>query len=550
MAASEGRETEHGEIIRRSFEYVDADGETLGSAEIELEGPEVDVEYKTAKGAPGKGRKLRSFILRGEKDGKPTDVDMMALANKHGVTVVSSTENLENYHFDDGKDLALVPPLETPLDVGVFLHELGHADQHHEDRFRKIAPLYGRSKSAASGEGTLSYPALSELLEAVVEAVPDAAKALDTDELEQLRRLEDRRQDELSRKARFERSLDEQLVFRSGELQDFLSAAMEDKGLDLGKLLEECKETADDERHVFPPLVASPRVAALVAKLEDAGVMFQERYRDEGLDRKQWRPEDLRFPSERELPAAPLSALSITTGDQAKSVLEAIMEAKAHETELLYDVAAEELVMRLKFLPAGGQAAEGQPGVTKRSFGQARVLAVRVGVDHDAFERYAGQRENADRQVRLLEEKTDAAWRDAQKTAELQQLLIRELAIDDIAALPTRMMERDATRRALQWLRSVRQRAGIDLLAPHRVSRESLASSGGGTGTDCLGATQHGIEAGDEAVEATVVADLKRALTSYGADRPLRSPDGGHGFRPIARDAPDEPAGEGPSQAT
>src|SRR5688572_12271725 len=207
------------EVTRRSFEYRDIEGKVLGKAEIELEGPEIELEYRTAKGKePGRGRKLRSFVIRGEKDGKPTELDMMAMANPNGVEVISSTEHLENYHYADDAKRALAPPLETATDVGVLLHELGHADQYHEERFAKITPLYGRSKPATNAGAKIPYVTLMDLLESVVEAVPDAKLAMDENSFKQLRVLEDRRNDSLDRKGRLDRALEEQENLRSAEL--------------------------------------------------------------------------------------------------------------------------------------------------------------------------------------------------------------------------------------------------------------------------------------------------------------------------------------------
>ncbi|HTK05137.1 MAG TPA: hypothetical protein VL500_06125 [Candidatus Eisenbacteria bacterium] len=540
LPKEEAKESQEAEIVRRRFEYRDANGEVLGTAEVELEGPEIELEYKTVKGKePGKGRKLRSFIIRGEKDGTPTEIDMMELANPHGVEVVSATEHLENYHYSDDAKVAMAPPLESPIDVGVFLHELGHADQYHEQRFAKITPLYGRSKPATSRDAKMPYLALMELLESVVEAVPDAKKVMDEDSLKQLRTLEDRRNDALDRKGRLDRALEEQERLRSAELQALLIDAVK-RRMDVDGILAESERLIAAEGHVTPPLKASPETAKLVDKLTDAGIRFQEEYREDGLEDRAYRPQHVRIAAERELPADVLSELSVTTPAQVKDILEqSVFGALAHETDLTYDPATEELIARVPYQVTG----QARPPEEQRRFGgsgpRRRMFAMRLNVPQDVFDEYLRLREGADRQVRQLEEAVDKAYDDAVGDERAQGMMIESLNMKDIAALPTRMMERDATRRALQWLRTVRQRTGVDLLATHQAPREALAAmSGGQTATDCVGATLEGIAHPDEqTVEAKVLTDLKRALTSYGADKmQLRPPgeDDGAGFIPIA----------------
>ena len=95
------------------------------------------------------------------------------------------------------------------------------------------------------------------------------------------------------------------------------------------------------------------------------------------------------------------------------------------------------------------------------------------------------------------------------------------------------------TRRAFQWLRTVRQKTGVDLLATHLVPPEALVAMGQARQDEaCADSTAEGLAAPYERnVEASVVSDLKNALATYGADKMrLRPPgeDKGPGTIPIA----------------
>jgi hypothetical protein len=86
--------------------------------------------------------------------------------------------------------------------------------------------------------------------------------------------------------------------------------------------------------------------------------------------------------------------------------------------------------------------------------------------------------------------------------------------LKDILALPLRMAERDATRRALQNLRRIRAEAGIDLLKKTLNPKEALASRAEG----CEAATAEGLEDPDDYVNVSTVAAMKGDLKTYGAD--------------------------------
>ncbi|HTK59928.1 MAG TPA: hypothetical protein VL283_01855 [Candidatus Baltobacteraceae bacterium] len=95
----------------------------------------------------------------------------------------------------------------------------------------------------------------------------------------------------------------------------------------------------------------------------------------------------------------------------------------------------------------------------------------------------------------------------------MEELETAAARLKDILALPLRMAERDATRRALQNLRRVREESGIDLLSKTLNPKEALVSPAEG----CEAATIEGLEDPDRYVAVSTVAAMKGDLKTYGA---------------------------------
>lgn len=99
--------------------------------------------------------------------------------------------------------------------------------------------------------------------------------------------------------------------------------------------------------------------------------------------------------------------------------------------------------------------------------------------------------------------------------ATMEELEAASRKLKDILALPLRMAERDATRRALQGLRRIREEAGIDLLSKTLNPKEALLTSAEG----CEAATAEGLEDPDRYVAVSTIAAMKGDLKTYGAER-------------------------------
>ncbi len=97
----------------------------------------------------------------------------------------------------------------------------------------------------------------------------------------------------------------------------------------------------------------------------------------------------------------------------------------------------------------------------------------------------------------------------------MEELEAAAAKLKDILALPLRMAERDATRRALQNLRRIREEAGIDLLSKTLNPKGALASEAEG----CEAATAEGLDDADAYVNVSTVAAMKGDLKTYGAEK-------------------------------
>lgn len=133
------------EIIRNLKTWKDKKGDPICETESVLDG-----EPCIVNNIVGKANKLKSLILRGQKDGKPFEIDVLAMTGAAGESptvsgIYVAEKRQQNHYFSNESKSVTSPPLETPADLGILLHELGHAKQATEDRFQEIGKQYGRS---------------------------------------------------------------------------------------------------------------------------------------------------------------------------------------------------------------------------------------------------------------------------------------------------------------------------------------------------------------------------------------------------------------------
>lgn len=344
------------EVLRFAFEFCDSDDRRICRAEIELEGtekeippppPEEDEEKKVKVQTPIRGRVLRACILHGEKDGKPKKIDLLHHIKIDTTEIFISSQRLSSYDYDNDANRIVVPPLETLTDIGVFLHEAGHAKQHEEKRFEKVADLYKIEKDIFKKNRPLDLELLRTVIVEIREVVPEIAHLITDEHLK--------------------------------EFSELWETIMQEKA-------------EEERRH--------------------------------------------------------------------------ILFLGMHEKE---------------------RDAEKKDTLRKNLDGVQKEIQ---GLD-----------------------------------AELDELL-REFQIREIVMVATKILERDATRRALAWAREIREVAGIDLFARHVVPAQPTAKRGR---TDRhLGSTADSLEKASAQLmtETDILEDLKRGLQTYGADRlRMRDPE-------------------------
>ena len=185
------------ETLRKEYEYRDSEGKLIGKATVELADELIEVKRRDEekdgekeKNVLGIGRQLRSFVLDGEADGQPTRVDVLDLANQHGILIFIKDARSPKNAYDPSGEAILSDPLETPTDVGVLLHELGHADQWRDEHLEALTPLYGRKEGRQPF--TSPYAPLKEVLAAAEKTVPGAEALVDEKTRSRLEELEAR----------------------------------------------------------------------------------------------------------------------------------------------------------------------------------------------------------------------------------------------------------------------------------------------------------------------------------------------------------------------
>lgn len=505
-------ESREEERVTREFEYRDSKGNLLGRGVAELGTEEFDADFRTLEGETGKARELRSFVILGEKDGNPVEIDLLSLFNPHDVKVLVATEHLENYSYSDERKRVLAPPLETPLDVGVLLHELGHADQYHEERFKEIVRLYRKEKDLRGGK--VCYDKIMDILSEVIRAVPEVAQVMDEEGLEQLRRLDVKRRETFDARREINRRMDA-LDRREAQLMPKTFAAMLEKALPLDTFEEEAVILDEDiADHEGDTAYAAARLEKMLQGLEAAGFRFHDaEVRDveigDGLTKTL-------VPMTRERTKRDVRTMTGVVHHVTKS-------ASAFDTEYEYD--ADRNMLRIRF----------EPTSSPELCGMHVDLELEMSVD--TYEDVMSELDAIAAEIKELEAKTDAIIRTVRSGEAAQVTLIRHMNIRDIASVPTRMMERDATRRALQWLRKVRREVGVDFLARHEVRAETAIQWRYRVPT-CEDSVDQNLHTEDvRTIQTTVREDLKAALRTYGADKSrLFKPDDEdeRGITPIA----------------
>ncbi|MBI2483063.1 hypothetical protein HYV74_02680 [Candidatus Uhrbacteria bacterium] len=513
------------EIIRRTVEYRDAHGTLQCTAELEYERKDRPVaemvERKTGDNtkseqiAWGRAQRVRSLVL--VRPGTSERVDLLAMANPHKVPVYQVTERLGNYWYDLlGKEV-VVPPLETPVDIATLLHELGHADQYQDPRLQELVisarwdqpkiPSLNHVNHARDVRATLAA-----LPSTLVGELPDAA-ALDAVEAAV------QREDDYQKEMRAEENQMEQQVRRATRMLQAIATRELFSPEARDAMVHRWEATEEQERQRFQGDDAGwwefqqedlgwwQFKQSIVADLELSGFVFAESLGKEGA-----------LQTDR----SPLSRESIGSVDDARQLLRTLT--------------------MLSTLNATHERRDGKIWIqyTMPGFVQFMGVMIRLCVGDDP------QYQDLVREQAAAEAKMED-WdrREPERKAKLEMLREdfatqwRAAKLDHLLELPTRIKERDATRRAFQWMREIRTEHGIDLTAPVIVTEDALTRALESKCTAGL-SQAHGESpesTADGGVILSAVQRLRLALGTYDADisprRQLRQ-----------RSAPDVPPAE------
>ncbi|MBU1032430.1 MAG: hypothetical protein ABII13_05440, partial [Patescibacteria group bacterium] len=419
------------------------------------------------------------------------EVDLLELAKakQHDVKIVVAAKRLETYSYLYEKKQVNAPPLETPLDIAVVLHELGHADQHEDERFKEIIPLYYfAQQSRPLGDlhkvAEAIPEARSEEVKGGIERLIQEAEELDKDIPHLKKRLASL---ERGKKTAARKSLEKLAGVSAREMEEISKACLEE----ITKLPKDERE--DKKTEVIRKVVLDG--------MKDKGFKFSKETKrklnlltEEELsaleDDVGWFSIDYEVPL-ADLPLIPEGYISDWT--DADNIGQKMF---SEETVSRHEPKTKTLTLEFPvhfFYDFGDEKLRG-------------VLEI-TDVSEDAYHSH-------EKNIRSFDEK--AAQVKHEIATQADRLRKLKEAVDDIQSLPQRMMERDATRRALQWMKKLRQDSGIDLFRGVRVEKKVIMV--GEEPEKCADSMKLGLAPGGKKyVETDIKAEMQKHLSTYGA---------------------------------
>jgi len=429
---------EQRESVRETYEYRDAEGKLVCKAEAEYGelGPNDAEGIDLGRFGVEKisGRLLKGLKLTGEKG----EIDLVELAKAQGVKIIVSDKRLKNYAYLEKdwnqNDRVLVPPLENLLDVGVMLHELGHAAQYNDEGFSRIKNFYSLEKQSVE---SVSLAELDEIMSALPET-----QALNPmlAESKSLRKKVDSKTAEISHKkseiVRLERGLRKDVAKLMGRTLPFK---------------RELEESRYDSK-------AEARKA-----LEKMGITVSGE-KPEALEKRQRKPftlEELEEDEDVKKPEPPPLCEDDLSADGLFAIRTALFRSFPIDTaQIDYDAAAHSLSLRLQVNLFYGT--------------EERSMSLKVSFSPEDFAALQEMRQTAARKIATAQaeiarlEEEVAAARDRMKALDTSGEFKR------LINMPRRVMERDATRRAFQWLRKVKQATGANVFSQIKADAAQL----------------------------------------------------------------------------
>lgn len=477
------------ESMRETYEYRDAEGKLICTAEAEYGplGPDDAKDFDANDLGTEKisGRLLKSLRLVGEKG----EIDLVELAQASDIKIIVSDKRLGNYEFREKaekpaesaggyvekSDRVLVPPLENLLDVGIALHELGHAAQYKDEAFSGIKDLYAVGKDPI---GSVSLSRLDEIKAALPETRTLAPMLA---ELKSLR-------EELEGKTAEIRDKKSEISSIESRLKKDVAKFM-DRTLPFSQELKEVSyDSKPEARKALEKMgfMVSDVVAVAPKKMSGGGFTFGK------SDRK----------GKSELPS--LNEDDLSAG--GLSVIETALfrSFPIEEAQIDYDPGARSLSLKL---PA------------PFSYGTERKsVSLKVPYPPEDFAALQEIRNAASEKIGAVQAEISRLEEDVAAARKGLESIDASGEFKKLAKAPQRILERDATRRAFLWLRKVKQVTGADIFRQVKAEAAQLdILDNKKEGEGCEGSMA--VEAAGAEIDGLVSAKdyLATAYGTYGA---------------------------------
>lgn len=506
FVAPEGKPAE-----RWRHKYYDAHGGFLAEAAeerlVEREATDLMVEGEEAR--LGSARLLKKFVMYGVKDGEPVEIDVLELCNQTKNDIMVAEEPLENYQYTNKTKSSVVPPLTSPLGIGVLFHEQGHAAQSHDENYKQLNDFYTISRDVGIKQNAVSFQQAKYLVGEIIKIAPEAGEILNESErkeaLKRLKNEDDNRQ---------------KLGNAASEKTNEIAGVYAEETLVLQELIEKgsgaismqalLSEFEEIEQKMSVLLKKKELEAAaqlwkellpgFISKLEVAGFRFATGKR---LSKKEEDTSERVFGEPPKKDKPDITVLSKFYA--VRRLLNRINILQYKDIKIDYQVKKKKMI--IEFVTAS--AAEAGRALLDLDIEPDDYLAMRQKIIE------------IKKRAAALKTEIDGMSEEIKFSEKLMQQIITTSGLGDIIAYPARFLERDATERAYQWAEQLKERAGIDLFKP--LARAEIKESKTET-EDCAISVIEGFHALTQKEGLVGVReDLEAAAITYGAEEPARA---------------------------
>ncbi len=501
-------ETEDGgKFERRKYEYRDAAGEVQAEGVVELfEGEAAISEELADEKKNGIGRALKSFILRSKQAEEGSEeFDLMKVANSPGVNVIVADRPLKNYRYGDTSRCVTSPPLDSPFNIAILLHELGHAGQfedgreakktgREESKVEKFLPAASWARDLKAGKLTADAKTVAANIKKIFEIDPDARLLIPPETfqaaIKKLRDIEGKIMKVENDKAGIKNEQDEKKEYQSYALIDVIGKGMKERFFPLDEMIERVKRELNEGGFDDETVMQDWK-----ARLEAAGIFLshQKKEAKEEEKEKHWR-----FGEERPEPPE-LGAEDIKNLHDIKTVLKTIRSLRYDESKINYEGGKRQMTVRF---PLG------------LDIGDKFSANLLLDVEPEDFADFEVRISELEQETGELERKKSPIDEKIKNLESEYQKVLDEL--EGVIKLPVKVEERDATYRAMRWLTQLRDKSGIDFL-----HKEFIPPVGGTPKSDCGDSVRGGVhELLEKERPHKPRVILKKALGTYKAEHP------------------------------